>query len=71
MNNRQKLFNDSMRTDLRQLFRQKLLALNLRLAGANYSVSFALEESQALFSHVQHKSALRLSNLFLERSVKQ
>ena len=24
-----------------------------------------------VFSHVQHKSALRLSNLFLERSVKQ
>ena len=26
---------------------------------------------QPVFSHVQHKSALRLSNLFLERSVKQ
>ena len=44
---------------------------NLRLAGANYSVSFALEELQTVFSHVRHKSALRLSNLFLERSVKQ
>ena len=27
--------------------------------------------SLAFSSHVQHKSALRLSNLFLERSVKQ
>ena len=51
VNNHEKLFNDSMRKCQPTLFifRQQLLALNLRLAGVDYSVSFALEGVTAGF----------------------
>lgn len=56
---------------LNACFVKQLVALDLQLTGVNYSVSLKLEDLQPLFSHVQHKSVLCLSNLFLEISVKQ
>ena len=51
-------------------FRGKQNLHTVVLILVNYVSSQKLLVEQ-IFSHVQHKSALRLSNLFLERSVKQ